>query len=200
LETDLGGLEPADDTAGADDAGPELEDGQGEEPDADVEGTGEEQGEGGHERGSVVGHDSEKRERRSAIFRFFSILRSVVYFSMGMGPVGWFSLARGESNGSSLIWGLPVGLVVMVGARYLRRLMRKELDSQLKDEDFLLEKGEVIVTIEAGRLGKVRVHIGSSAYADRFAKAKDPKENLPVGTKIRVVDLDEECLYVEREI
>ena len=107
LEADIGGVESTGDAEGVDDAGPEIEDGQGDEPDAEGEEIGEEPVEGGHARGSIVGHDGVRRGRKNPIFRFFSVLRSVVYFSMGMGPVGWFSLARGESYGSSLIWGLP---------------------------------------------------------------------------------------------
>ena len=154
------------------------------------------EGEGEGDRVSVAGLD--KRQRGSWVMRILSAVRNVVYFTLGFGPVGWFALARGEGTGSSLIWSIPVGIGVMVGVRLIRRLMRQELDSQLKDQDLLMEKATVSVTINKGRMGKVRVRVGGT-YTDRYARSKNPEETIPIDTEVRVVDATDDCLYVEIE-
>ena len=47
-------------------------------------------------------------------------------------------------------------------------------------------------------MGKVRVKIGGT-YAERFAKSKNPDQSIQSGTNVRVVDVTDECLWVEKE-
>lgn len=192
VDTDVSGEMPAIDDAGVDggegDAA-DSDDAAGDEVPAEAE-----SGEDG--RASIVGHD--KRQRGSLVLRALSGVRSVVYFSLGFGPVGWFAFARGEGIGASLLWSVPVGVAVMLGVRIVRRLMRQELDSQLKDSDLIMEKAVVCVTINKGRMGKVRVEAGGT-YAERYARAKDPGLTIVKDTRVRVVDVADDCLYVEKE-
>ena len=152
--------------------------------------------ESGDGRPSIVAHD--RRQRGIWVLRFMSVARSVVYFCVGFGPVGWFALGRGESATASLIWSVPVGAAVMIGARLLRRVLRHELDSQLRSEDLLMEKGVVSVSIGAGRMGKVRILVGGT-YAERFARTKDAELSIPKGASVRVVEVADDCVYVESE-
>ena len=126
------------------------------------------------------------------------LLRSVVFFCLGFGPVGWFATTQYGSAGATLAWSVPVGVVVMVSARVVRKLLRKDLTSEIRKEDLLMEKGTVIVSIGKGQMGKVRVSIGG-VYADRFAKASDPETRISTGTEIRVIEATEEFVLVEPE-
>lgn len=148
------------------------------------------------EAGSVAGHDV--RRRRSVVMRIMTGLRSLVYFALGFGPVGWFALGTGQPTLTSLAYAAPVGAVVMIGARLLRRVLRSELTSEIKESDLLMERGAVTVTINPGQLGRVRVKIGG-AYVDRYARVKELAEPLRPGESIRVIDVSDECVYVERE-
>ncbi len=179
------------------------EDGGGEQAESEsdsaeeAEGGGDDQAISHGEHVSLLAHD--RRQRSTPLLKLMSAARSVVYFSLGFGPVGVFATAvQGERALISLAWSVPVGLVVMIGARLVRRLMRQELDSQLKGQDFIMEKGTVTVSIGAGQMGKVKVQVGGM-YADRFARAKDPGAGIAVGTVVRVVDVTDDCIFVERE-
>jgi len=148
------------------------------------------------EKGSLVSHE-EYRERH-VLVNILSMTRSLVHFSLGFGPVGWFALATGRGLTSSLAWSLPVGVVALIGGRLLRRIQRSELDSQVTAEDLIMGRGEVLVSIGQGQIGKVRI-LMEDTYADRYARAKDPNQSLSVGTPIRVVDVSDEYVYVEEE-
>jgi len=160
---------------------------------SDTEGADED---GADDRVSVVAHD--QRQRGNAVIRILSVARSVVYFSLGFGPVGLFATLRGESVGIGLAWSIPVGVGVMIGTRLLRKVLRQEIDSQFKGEDFIMERGKVIVSIGQGQIGKVRIDVGG-VYADRYAKAKNNEEDIPAGAGVRVVDVTDEYIYVEKE-
>jgi membrane protein implicated in regulation of membrane protease activity len=181
------------DGEGGDDEGDDVGDEEGDGGEEDVE------GEAGDDTGhpSVVAHDLRSRNAQRWIVRGLTALRTLVYFSLGFGPVGWFAFARYSTAATTLLWSVPSGMVVMVGARLLRRLMRRELDSQVSASEMLMEKGEVTVTIPEGQMGKVRVSVGGT-YVDRYARSKGP-ERIAVGTTVRVVDVGDECIYVEAE-
>ncbi|MFP4443349.1 MAG: NfeD family protein [Spirochaetia bacterium] len=151
---------------------------------------------------SALGHDSDeaaavkrKKRKRDAVLTILSGARSVVYFALGFGPAGLFALTQ-VSAPRSLIWSVPAGAAVLVGGRILRRVLRRELDSQISTEELLLEAGEVTVSIAPGSMGKVRIKYGGS-YIDRYARAADPNARIALGTLVRVADISDECVYVE---
>lgn len=199
------GDQDADADGVGDDAGDGDADGaDGFDVDADLDGDADfdadagdaDDGGGDGEPGSMAGHDV--RRRRSVVMWMMTGLRSLVYFALGFGPVGWFALGTGQSTLTSVAYAAPVGAVVMIGARLLRRVLRSELTSEIKESDLLMERGAVTVTINPGQLGRVRVKIGG-AYVDRYARVKDLTEPLRPGESIRVIDVSDECVYVERE-
>jgi len=159
---------------------------------------GEEAEDGGEqgEKGSLVSHEHYRQRHFS--LRVLSIARSLVHFSFGFGPVGWFALATGRSTASSLAWSVPIGVVALAGGRVLRRIQRSELDSQFTAEDMIMERGEVLVSIGKGQMGKVRI-LMEGTYTERFARAKNPEESFRTGSSIRVVDVSDECVYVEED-
>lgn len=180
--------------AGGDDADAGGDDADGEAP--EVEGEIEDTEGEGESEPAVLGHDV--RRRRNPILAILSAMRNVVYFSLGFGPVGWFAVATGETAVASLLWSAPVGVVVLVGARLIRRLLRSELSSDVKESDLLLERGKVTVGIRPGALGKVRVELAGT-YVDRYAKSTEGTPALRPGEPIRVVDLDDGFIIVEPE-
>jgi membrane protein implicated in regulation of membrane protease activity len=135
--------------------------------------------------------------RGSGLVTAMSVVRSVVYFCLGFGPVGLFAMTQYGSPATTLLWSVPVGAVVMVGTRLLRRLASREISSDVSSQDLLMERGVVTVSIGKGQMGKVRVTIGGS-YVDWYARCKG-ETSLKVGTRIRVVDATDECVYVEEE-
>jgi membrane protein implicated in regulation of membrane protease activity len=145
-------------------------------------------------RASIAGHD---RRRRNPVLRLLSMLRNVVYFALGFGPTGWFALGTGQGVTASLAWGGGVGVVVLVGTRLLRRVLRSELSSEIKESDLLMERGTVTVTVGPRQLGRVRIRIGS-ALVDRYARSTSDAPLSP-GTPVRVVDIADDCIYVESE-
>lgn len=178
---------------GSDDGVDDVDDGDFDDTDSDSDaGTGDDDGE--HD-GSIAGHD--RRQRRNLVIALLSLLRTAVYFSLGFGPVGWFATTQYQTVGATLAWSLPVGAVVAVGTRALRAFMRRDLSSTINKEDLLMERGRVTVSIGPGQVGRVRVNI-AGVYVERYAKA-DAGVHVPVGSAVRVVDVDDEYVYVELE-
>jgi membrane protein implicated in regulation of membrane protease activity len=179
-DTDIDGIE-ADGADGADDID-DVDDVDADEAD--------------HAGQSILAHDA--RRRGSAVLKIMTGFRSLVYFSLGFGPVGWFAISQYGLTTRTLAWSLPVGAVVMVGTRMLRSFMRKDLSSDVKEVELIMEKGVVTVSIKNAQMGKVRIIVGGAAI-DRYARAMDKEEDLLVGTQIRVVDISDECVLVEKE-
>ena len=178
--------------ASGDDTGGEADfDAEGGADDSDADSDGDDAE--GHT--SVAGHD--RRQSRNPFLKILSALRNLVYFSLGFGPTGWFALGTGESAAAALLWSGGVGIVVLTGARLLRRVLRSELSSEIHDTDLLTEQGEVIVTVNPNELGKVRISVGGT-YVDRYARSKSGSA-LPPGTTVRVVDVREDGIIIESE-
>ena len=149
---------------------------------------------GDHGKASEIAHD--RKEKRSPILAIIATLRTVLYFCLGFGPVGWYALYSGEAQLSALAWSSGVGVFTAVGARMLRRLQRNELDSQVRDHELLMSQAEVLVSINAGQIGRIRVNFHGQPF-DRFAKAADATRTYKVGATVKVVDSDGENLLVE---
>ena len=163
--------------------------------DGGAEGGGEEDSDGSSDEhaGAALMHG--RTDSKQLIVRIIGGVKSAVYFSFGFGAVGWFALADGYTGWQSLLWSVPVGAVVMVGARMIKRLQRNELDSQFNNSELLMTEAEVLVSILPGQIGKIRIkHEG--AYLDRFAKGLDAGDKYQKGAVVRVMDIDDEYYYV----
>ena len=148
------------------------------------------------DEGSVVGHD--RSEKRNPILTLLSVMRNLIFFCLGFGPVGWFALATTGSGLNSLFWSIPMGALALVGTRTVRRFMRRELNSDIQASELLMERGIVTVSIGSGELGRVRIKLGD-IYVERFARAVGSEATIRVGTQVRVTDISDECVYVEPE-
>ena len=142
---------------------------------------------------SVAGH--ERRTQRYIGLKTLTTLRSLVYFSFGFGPIGWIAAAMSHSPLESLLWSVPAGLLFAASGIALRRIQRSVLDSQIRDDELLMEKAEVIVPIEAGQMGKVRAII-NGLYVERFARAKEAGDSYAVGAVVRIVSIADDFVIV----
>lgn len=142
---------------------------------------------------SKIAHD--RRMKRNPLLSLLSLFRSAVYFSMGFGPVGLVAFLVGYRGVSSLLWSVPVGIVALIITQSIRKIQANKLDSQLKDNELIMAEAEVIVSIKPGLMGKVRVKL-DRGVTDRYAKAEESGKGYPVGSKVRVVNISEECLFV----
>ena len=167
----------------------------GDDGDAD-DGDGDADDGDGDDAVSIAGHD--RVHHGNAALRILTAFRSLVYFALGFGPVGWFATTQYSTAASTLAWSVPVGLGVMVGTRLLRSFMRRDLSSDIRKEDLIMESGVVTVSIGKGKMGKVRISIGGM-QTERFARAKGDDSNIAVGTRVSVTDATDDCVYVEEE-
>jgi membrane protein implicated in regulation of membrane protease activity len=157
-----------------------------------------------HDRGqeqtgkvSVISHDK-KALKISPLLRFLTWLRSLVYFAFGFGPTGLVALAGGADLVSSFLFSVPAGILFVAGGFLIRRLQTRELDSQVRDRELVFEEAEVIIPIEAGKIGKVRIELGGS-YVERFARAKQPDAAYKMKTRVQIVEVTDEFLIVENQ-
>lgn len=143
--------------------------------------------------------DGEKMPDRTGrfILKLLSSLRNFVYFSAGFGGMGFFAMLGGKKAIPSLYWSIPFGLVVLIIVRLLKRIQRSTLDSQVDPSMFLLEEAEVIVKIEQGQMGKVRLHFGGT-ITDYFALMNGMDESAFVGERVRVTEVLKDHLVVEK--
>ncbi len=145
---------------------------------------------------SVLAHDL--RSKPGTVLRLLALMRSTVFFSVGFGPVGWFATTQYSTPLPTLAWSLPVGLAVMITAKGLRKLFRKDLSSEIRMSDLIMESGTVTVSIGKGQIGKARLMIGG-VYVERFSRAHDELTEISVGARVRVIDANDECVFVEEE-
>lgn len=152
-------------------------------------------GDDSSDSGKVISPNQE--HHGSWVLRIYSLLRMIIYFSMGFGPMGWMALNQYGSSIRSLLWSVPSGIIVLIGVKILRKIMKKELDSEIKDEELLMENGKVIVSIPAKQIGKVRVFYNGTQQ-DRYARGENDQA-VAVGAPVVVIEVNEECIIV-REI
>ena len=162
---------------------------------------------GSEDGDSAEGHDAntedhhslaglDKRSRINPLLKMLQIFRMLVYFSLGFGPVGLFAVLTHLPPTTSLVYSIPSGIAILAGAMGLRRLFSRELNSQIDDSSLLFSEANVIVPIFPGQMGKIRIKAGGS-YIDRYAKCADPSLSFKTEEKVRVSDIDEDCLIIE---
>lgn len=190
----------------------EVADGiHGEDVDGDFDADGDAHGDHhgddfGHDDGDAEGDDThgeddlskiahDRKGVKNPLLNLLSLLRSAVYFSMGFGPVGIVAILVGYKGVTNLFWSIPVGIIALVITKSVRKIQANKLDSQLKDSELIMAEAEVIVSIKPGMMGKVRVKL-DRGVTDRYARAEEKSKGYPVESKVRVVNISEECLFV----
>jgi membrane protein implicated in regulation of membrane protease activity len=183
-----------------DDAGADASDNVSDdiEGDGDPQGEGEEDGEDleGEESGSKVA--LQEKSGVSRLIKTLQFLRFLVYFSLGFGPIGFIGTLLNYSWLETLLVALGLGTLTSGLAFWIKSLLGKTTDSQIHSKDLIMEKGIVTVSIAPGAIGKVRTLV-HGRYEERYAKLKGDGEKILPGTEVRIVDFDDECIYVEKE-
>ena len=131
-----------------------------------------------------------------AVASIIGTLRTGVYFSLGAGPTGLFALLTGVGGTASLAWSAGAGVFIAVLAKALRAFVRRDLDSSIKPEEFLMDQAVITVSIAPGAMGKAVV----SRYGrdtELYVRCKDPTRALQKGEAVRIVDMDDDCYWVE---
>jgi membrane protein implicated in regulation of membrane protease activity len=135
-------------------------------------------------------------EGARALSRIAVFLRSTVYLSLGAGATGLFAAARGLGALEGAAWAAGAGILALAVARLARRLVRRDLDSSFKSEEFLMEEGVIVVPAAPGEMGKAEVR-KYGASVELYVRASDDSIALAKGDRVRVVDLGDECYRVE---
>lgn len=133
-----------------------------------------------------------------AIAKAIGTLRTGVYFSLGAGPTGLFALMTGVGGTASLVWSAGAGVFIALLAKTLRAFVRRDLDSTIKPEEFLMDLAVICVPVSPNAMGKALV----SRYGretELYVRCKDPNQALQKGETVRIIDMDDECYWVEAQ-
>jgi membrane protein implicated in regulation of membrane protease activity len=131
-----------------------------------------------------------------AVGRLVMALRMAVYFSLGAGLTGLVALSTGIVTWQSVLWSAAGGALTTAVSRLVRRVARRDLDSSVSAADFIMADAEIVIGVEPGKMGKARVR-RFGMDRDLYVRSKEPGATLAAGTKVRIVDFDEECYFVE---
>jgi len=130
------------------------------------------------------------------VARTIGALRTGVYFSLGAGPTGLFALLTGVKSAESFAWSAGAGLFIAVLARSLRSFIRKDLDSTIKVAELIMDEATITVSVLPGAMGKAAVR-RYGRETEVFVRAKDSEKPFYKGSKVRIVDFDDECCWID---
>ena len=131
-----------------------------------------------------------------------SVLRYVrigIYFALGFGPVGLLAEWTGASPLGTLAWAIPGGVISAYLARLFFRFQQRDVNSQVRESELLLERAQVIVPLSNKNMGKVRIKMGQLVM-ERYALAEDEWDSFNVDDQAEIVRVTDECVYIRRAI
>lgn len=186
--------ESADTHSGMDDASGDS-DGAGSDTEGSFDSSGNDGGADSHDsdNGSVLMHKPGRG--KSLVLRLITILKGIVYFALGFGATGWFATYSDYHWSLSLPLSLGMGLLTMVIAKLVRRMQRSELNSQISNNQLLMNEAEVLMDTGKGKIGKVRI-LYEGMYVDRYAKTLDEQDYYKKGSTVRVMEVADDFVYV----
>jgi len=132
----------------------------------------------------------------AVISKIINVLRNIVYFSLGFGPTGLFAIFSGLSRTSGLIWACAAGVVMMVLARLLKRFIRRDMDSSIKPDELLQERGVLLLPLEGGAISKAVVR-QYGRDIEVYVRCKNKNVTLPKGKEIIIEDYDNDVYWIE---
>lgn len=144
----------------------------------------------GHDHDSDVDHDVDgdaDHDHGEATVSLFSP-KVIGTFIMGFGASGGIAKFYHMDNvGASLI-GVGSGIVLGLLMYFAMRLMYSQQGwTTVKNSQAVGQTGMVIVSIDPGEVGQVKVNLGEQSETF-FARSADPSRPIPRGASVRVKD------------
>ena len=166
----------------------------------DQDGSGETDGDSAPASKSSGSYLADTPSKEKPAFRLIAVLmgllRSTVYFSLGFGPTGLFALFSGLSQTAGLLWAGAVGLAMIALARLLKRFIRRDLDSSIKPDELIHEKGVLLLPLEGSAISKASVHqFGRETRI--YVRCADENAKLAKGQEITIVDYDNDIYWIK---
>ena len=124
-------------------------------------------------------------------------LRMFVYFCLGFGLVGVAILTSGRTAQASLLLAGLAGFGTVLLARTFYRLQPSDTGEVMSVQELLREQGTVTVPLTHEIMGKVRVQTGMQVR-ELYALAAEEGEEFARGDIVRIVEVSDRCMYVER--
>lgn len=128
------------------------------------------------------------------ILRALGVLRLVVYFALGFGPMGLVAMLLGSGLFFSIVLAVPVGVIACLLYRSLIRFQASDLDSTVHDRDLIGHQAKVLFAIYPDEIGRVRVTL-AQMVCDRYA-VSDSNDFIPKGARVNVVATGDKGLVV----
>jgi hypothetical protein len=151
----------------------------------------------GNHGGDTHGQEGEDASGHVPFLLVVRYLRTMVYFSLGFGPLGLMAEAAGAGVLRSLAWAVPGGVVAALLARAFWRWQQHDVDSSVREHELLLERARVIVPLSSQHMGRIRLKVGQ-VVVERYALAEDEWESFRTDDVVEIVRVTEECVYVRR--
>ena len=152
-----------------------------------------------HDRENNFSNDREKTGGKSGIkiaARFMNLLRSAVYFSLGFGPTGLFANFTGLSRTTGLIWAVAAGAAMIILARLLKKIIRRDLDSSISPDELLQEKGILLLPLEGENISKAAIR-QYGREIEIYVRCSDKNSKLPKGKEIIIEDFDNDVYWIK---
>jgi len=139
----------------------------------------------------------QKNEKLSfkVISAIMNVLRGTVYFSLGFGPTGLFASFSEQSRTSGFLWAFGVGIITLICARLVRRLIRRDTDSSIKPDELLQEKGVLLLPLEGELISKAAVR-QYGREIEIYVRSRDKNINLLKGKEIIIEEYDNDVYWV----
>jgi membrane protein implicated in regulation of membrane protease activity len=137
------------------------------------------------------------KPKTNSILALMSNLRNAVYFCVGFGATGTFALLTGESELSSLIWSLPVGLITVGLFRLFKSVQQKKLDSTFSEKELVNLKGKALLSFSGEEIGKVQIQFGEMTI-ERYAKCNTSNTEVHKGDEIVITRADDNYVYITK--
>ncbi|GAB6088989.1 hypothetical protein [Spirochaeta dissipatitropha] len=153
-----------------------------------------------HQSSSVLASD-EKMPANRSFFRFvsrsLSLLRNLVYFCLGAGPTGVFGILTGYGLLEVLAWSGGAGAGILLAARFIRSLARRDLDSTISINEYLFDEAVITVPVLPGQIGKGTVR-RYEREVELYMRSRDSGETLRRGDHARIIEILDEICTVEK--
>lgn len=133
---------------------------------------------------------------RGPVLEAIRYLRMFVYFCLGFGLVGLALLTTQRTPQASLLFASMAGLGTVFLARTFYRFQPQDTGDILTSDELLMEQGVVTVPLSHDSMGQMRVQIGVQVH-EPYARAAHEGESYGRGERVRIVEVSDECVFVE---